>query len=62
MTTLHPPREILRDGDHCTAFVVLDDSGRANIHVLRPGLPPLSVLGVAVTKKRTDRPDTRDRA
>lgn len=53
MTTT--PRHILRNGDRCTAFVVLDGSGSANIHIIRPGAPPLTVLGAAVTKQRTDK-------
>ena len=52
MTTT--PRHILRNGDRCTAFVVLDGD-RANIHIIRPGAPPLTVLGAAVTKQRTDK-------
>lgn len=44
MTETTAPREILQSGRDCTAFVVRAGD-RANVHILRPGKPPLTVLG-----------------
>ena len=44
------PRTILQADRDCTAFVVIDGD-RANIHILRPGEPPLSVRGREVQKR-----------
>lgn len=44
MTETTAPREILQSGRDCTAFVVRAGD-RANVHILRHGQPPLTVLG-----------------
>ena len=51
------PRTILQADRDCIAFVILDEE-RANVHILRPGEPPLSVLGAVVQKRKPK--DERD--
>ena len=54
-------REMVRAGDGCTAFVVIDGDGdRANVHILRHGQRPLTIFGASVVRReqQNDRKET----
>lgn len=55
-TTKPDSREMVRAGDGCTAFVVLDGD-RANVHVLRQGQRPLTIFGASVVRRDAKRQD-----
>jgi hypothetical protein len=43
-----PESDIIRPGPECHAWAQLREDGTANVHVVRPGRPAITILGVKV--------------
>ena len=52
------PRETITAGPRVTAFAVRQQDGTINVHVLRQGLPSLTIQGVELQERGEDRAET----